>query len=90
MKRVVITGGAGFIGSNFINKIIKGEDYIVNIDSETYASINKTSLNFEKYAPPCNPCGFAKVKPLKSKFSLGNSHVSKSWPSNKSIPSTSR
>ena len=25
-----------------------------------------SSFNFEKYAPPCKPCGFAKVKPLKS------------------------
>ena len=49
MSNILVTGGLGFIGSNFINKIIKGEDYIVNIDSETYASINKTSLNFEKY-----------------------------------------
>ncbi|MBI4037476.1 dTDP-glucose 4,6-dehydratase [Candidatus Curtissbacteria bacterium] len=37
--RVLITGGAGFIGSNFIHYWIKKhpEDYIVNLDKLTYA-----------------------------------------------------
>ncbi len=39
MKKVLVTGGAGFIGSNFINHILKnGDDYfIVNLDKLTYA-----------------------------------------------------
>jgi dTDP-glucose 4,6-dehydratase len=39
MKNVLITGGAGFIGSNFINYILENEsDYnIVNLDKLTYA-----------------------------------------------------
>ncbi|MEJ5307191.1 MAG: dTDP-glucose 4,6-dehydratase [candidate division WOR-3 bacterium] len=33
MKKIVVTGGAGFIGSNFIRYILKNRDYsIVNID----------------------------------------------------------
>lgn len=39
MKNILVTGGAGFIGSNFINFILKEhDDYrIVNLDKLTYA-----------------------------------------------------
>ncbi|HEX2983212.1 MAG TPA: GDP-mannose 4,6-dehydratase [Ignavibacteriales bacterium] len=39
MKNVLVTGGAGFIGSNFINHILSKRDdlFIVNIDKLTYA-----------------------------------------------------
>ncbi|HOJ18711.1 MAG: dTDP-glucose 4,6-dehydratase [Ignavibacteriales bacterium] len=39
MKNILVTGGAGFIGSNYINHILKdNQDYfIVNLDKLTYA-----------------------------------------------------
>jgi dTDP-glucose 4,6-dehydratase len=39
MKNILVTGGAGFIGSNFINHVLnKHDDYnIINIDKLTYA-----------------------------------------------------
>ena len=39
MKNILITGGAGFIGSNFINHVLNDrDDYkIVNLDKLTYA-----------------------------------------------------
>src|SRR6056300_677376 len=37
MKTIIVTGGAGFIGSNFIKKNIT-KYKIINIDSLTYAS----------------------------------------------------
>ena len=39
MKKILVTGGAGFIGSNYINYILKSRDdyFIVNLDKLTYA-----------------------------------------------------
>ena len=36
--RIVISGGLGFIGSNFISKALKKNYKIYNIDRESYAS----------------------------------------------------
>jgi len=39
MKSVIVTGGCGFIGSNFIKYLFDNTDYIIyNIDSLTYAA----------------------------------------------------
>ncbi len=58
MKSVLVTGGAGFIGSNFINHILSKRDdwQIVNLDKLTYAgnlenlkpSENNPNYNFVK------------------------------------------
>ena len=45
MKKILITGGAGFIGSNLIRHLHDTTDYqIINLDKLTYAS-NLNSLN---------------------------------------------
>jgi dTDP-glucose 4,6-dehydratase len=50
MKNVLVTGGAGFIGSNFINYILKEvSDYnIVNLDKLTYAGNLENLIPSEK------------------------------------------
>ena len=38
MRTILVTGGAGFIGSNFIRHLLASHDYqIVNLDKLTYA-----------------------------------------------------
>ncbi|MBE2278996.1 MAG: dTDP-glucose 4,6-dehydratase [Ignavibacteriaceae bacterium] len=54
MKNVLVTGGAGFIGSNFINHILDNSDdvFIVNLDKLTYAGNLenlKVSQNNKRY-----------------------------------------
>ena len=52
-KNVLVTGGSGFIGSNFINLLLKkySDSKIINLDLLTYAgSINNTrSFENENY-----------------------------------------
>tara|TARA_B100000767_G_scaffold253433_1_gene258027 strand:- start:8261 stop:9286 length:1026 start_codon:yes stop_codon:yes gene_type:complete len=38
MKKIIITGGSGFIGSNLVNYLIQKKYFIINIDKLTYSS----------------------------------------------------
>tara|TARA_B100001121_G_C18687309_1_gene621339 strand:+ start:547 stop:1560 length:1014 start_codon:yes stop_codon:yes gene_type:complete len=38
MKKILVTGGLGFIGSNLIKLLIKKKNKVINIDKVTYAS----------------------------------------------------
>ena len=49
-KNLLVTGGSGFIGSNFINYILNKYKNvkIYNLDKLTYAGNKKNTINFEK------------------------------------------
>jgi dTDP-glucose 4,6-dehydratase len=38
MKKIIVTGGLGFIGSNLIELLLKKNYYVINIDKITYSS----------------------------------------------------
>ena len=38
MKKIIVTGGLGFIGSNLIDLLIQKNYYVINIDKVTYSS----------------------------------------------------
>ena len=46
MKKILITGGSGFIGTNFVNFISKKKAKILNIDK---LSIVSTQKNLKKF-----------------------------------------
>lgn len=48
-KNILVTGGLGFIGSNFISKIIKMNYNIVNVDCKSYASVDPDILKFNSF-----------------------------------------
>ena len=45
MKKIIVTGGSGFIGSNLVNFLIKKNYYVINLDKLTY-SANKLEVNY--------------------------------------------
>lgn len=52
MKRILVTGGAGFIGSHFIRYLLHNtKDYVINYDNLTYAGSldNTKDLQNERY-----------------------------------------
>ena len=38
MKKVIVTGGSGFIGSNLVDYLIKKRYFVINVDKLTYSS----------------------------------------------------
>jgi len=38
MKKVIVTGGLGFIGSNLIKILIKKKYFVINLDKVSYSS----------------------------------------------------
>ena len=49
MKKVVVTGGLGFIGSNLIQILLKKKYFVINIDKVTYSSNFYNVKKFSKY-----------------------------------------
>jgi len=76
MKKILVTGGAGFIGANFLKYIIEKypEYFIVNVDSLTYASDYSNIRKFEQYKKykflKANICDQDVIKQVISEFKI--------------------
>ena len=51
IKKVIVTGGYGFIGSNLVKYLLKKKYFVVNIDKLTYSAnlYNLKDLKSKKY-----------------------------------------
>ena len=45
-KKIIVTGGLGFIGSNLIELLLKRKYFVINIDKLTYSSNFYNVKNF--------------------------------------------
>jgi dTDP-glucose 4,6-dehydratase len=87
-KKVLITGGSGFIGCNLINYLSKKNFEILNVDKITYCSTDSKFINFKKNKYKffkVNLSYKSKIKKLLKKFQVNTivhlaaeSHVDRS------------
>ena len=48
MKKIVVTGGSGFIGSNLISLLLKKKYFVINVDKLSYSANSYNVKNFKK------------------------------------------
>ena len=48
MKKIIVTGGLGFIGSNLIELLLKKNFYVINLDKISYSSNFYNTKEFQK------------------------------------------
>ena len=48
MKKVIVTGGLGFIGSNLIELLLNKNYFVINLDKVTYSSNFYNTKEFSK------------------------------------------
>ena len=48
MKKVVVTGGSGFIGSNLVKYLLKKKYFVINIDKLSYSANPYNTRNIKK------------------------------------------
>ena len=48
MKKIVVTGGSGFIGSNLIQLLLKKKYFVINIDKLSYSANPYNVKNFRR------------------------------------------
>ncbi|OHD15989.1 MAG: dTDP-glucose 4,6-dehydratase [Spirochaetes bacterium GWD1_27_9] len=94
MKSILITGGCGFIGSNFIRYVLEKTNYkgnIINLDKLTYAGNPKNLTDISKkyenryFFEKADICNFQQVKDIMIKYDIdtiinfaAESHVDRS------------
>ena len=48
MKKIIVTGGSGFIGSNLISLLLKKKYFVINVDKLSYSANSYNVKNFKQ------------------------------------------
>ena len=48
MKKIIVTGGQGFIGSNLVEYLLDKNYFVINIDKSSYSANPYNVRNFKK------------------------------------------
>ena len=80
LENILVTGGAGFIGSNFIHYVFKNSSFcgkIINVDKLTYAGnlenlveIENDSVGERYFFEKVDICDFDKIKKIFEKYEI--------------------
>ena len=62
--KCIVTGGAGFIGSHIVDRLIEGDNEVISLDNESASSNEEFYWNQKAHKAVLDICDYDKIEPL--------------------------